>query len=122
MNTPTSGGHDTIRSIVIAKSDPFDLERPSDGTGARGGTTATTTITDVDIWLSSPNEIATDTEYGERLTGSLAGLSLPTADVREGDRITYQGIEYEVEETITSDSDTGETTMAINLVRRTNDS
>lgn len=120
MNTPTSGGHNTIRSLVVNKASTVDVTRPTKTTGARGGTEESTGH-QVDIWLASPNEIAVDTEYGERLTGSLAGLSLPTADLRERDRLEYQGIAYEVEEIITSDSDKGDTVMVVNLVRRTND-
>lgn len=120
MNTPTSGGHSAIRSLVTNKATTVSVTRPTKTTGARGGAESTSSH-DVDVWLASPNEIANDTEYGERLTGSLAGLSLPTADLAEGDRLDYQGIAYEVEEIITTDSDIGDTVMAINLVRRTND-
>jgi hypothetical protein len=86
-----------------------------------GGTESETEF-EVDIFVGSPNEISTDTEYGERLTGSLAGLALPSADLQEGDQLTYQNVPYEIEEIITSDDDAGDIFQALNLVRRVNDS
>lgn len=116
MNIPSSGGHSTLQSVVTSKTTEYTLRRETHTSGAMGGTDSETQVT-ANLWVGSPQEIAEDTEFGERLTGMLAGLCLPTEDVEEGDRLEYQSIEYEVEETITSDSDTGNTLMAINLVR-----
>ena len=116
MNIPSSSGHRGLRSIVSSKTQEYELTRQSHGTGAMGGTKTESPVT-ANMWVGSPQEIAEDTELGERLTGMLAGLCLPTEDVEEGDRLTYQSVLYEVEETIISDSDTADTLQAVNLVR-----
>lgn len=120
MNLPTSGGPSAITSIVSAKAQAYELRRPSHETGARGGTETTTTH-EADIWVFSPREVNIDTEYGDRLTGGLGGLALPPEDIQQGDRLTYQGIAYEVTELVTTD-DSNDVVTVINLTRRTNDS
>lgn len=120
MNLPTSGGPSAIGSIVSTRSNTYTITRPTYTSGARGGTETTATH-DVDIWVFSPREINIDTEYGERLTGSLAGLAHPAEDIEEGDRLTYQQIPYEVEETVITD-EASDVVMVVNLTRRTNDS
>lgn len=119
MNIPTSGGGRMVQSILRGKVEEFTIERPTETTGARGGTETTATHKE-SLWVGSPMEIEMDTEYGDRLTGSLVGLAFPDADIQERDRLTYQSVPYEVAETVITD-DSGDVVMNINLVRRVND-
>lgn len=119
MNLPTSSGAQTLESIAQDRMETFTVERPTETTGARGGTDSTSTH-EVDMWVFSPMEVTTDTEYGDRLTGSLGGLAHSSADVAEGDRITYQSVPYEVTGTVVTD-EVDDVLMAINFERRSND-
>lgn len=75
----------------------------------------------VDMWVFDPNEMRQDTEYGDRLTGSLGGLCQSDADVQVNDRLTYQDRVYEVAETMTYDGQFGDVYTLVNFERREND-
>lgn len=116
MNLPTSRGHDALHAAISSRMTTYTLTRPTQTTGAMGGTDGTTDVS-VELWVFDPNEVNTDTDFGERLNGSLGGLTQPSTDVQVGDRLTYQSIEYEVAETMTYDSAVGDTYKLVNFVR-----
>lgn len=87
-----------FRQLVRQHAEPYDLTRSTDEANGRFGEhdESETTVTGVDLYLFNPGESAIETEYGERLSGDLEGLSLVGADIREGDEVTYDGTVYEV--------------------------
>lgn len=93
-----SRANETIRQIVRQKSLPYDITRRTDRANGRFGEhdATETTINGVELHLFDPGETALDTEFGDRLSGDLEGLALPDADIREGDVLTYDGTDYEV--------------------------
>lgn len=95
-----SRADEMIRQVVRQKSSLYDLTRPSDEANARFGESdpSTTTVSDVSLYLFDPGESAIDTQFGDRLTGDLNGLALPSADIEDGDELTHDGTVYEVAE------------------------
>lgn len=118
MKLPTSSGERLLRATISSRFETYTLERPSKTTGPMGGSESTSTVT-ADIWVFDPQEIREDTEYGDRLTGSLGGLTSPTADVSVNDRLSYHGETYEVAETMLSDG-AEDVYMLLDLVRVVN--
>lgn len=119
MRLPTSKGHRALRMIVRKRAETFTITRPTEGSGAMGGTSSESTH-EADVFVFAPSETSADTQYGDRYTGALGGLALPTEDVEKGDRLTYQNVPYEVAEVSTSD-DVGDTLVRLSFERRTND-
>lgn len=99
MRIGDSRANEVIRQIVRQKSSDYDLTRKSDSNNGRFGEhdEAETTINNVSLYLFNPGESALDTQYGDRLDGDLDGLALPSADVQDGDELTYDGTLYEVD-------------------------
>lgn len=116
MNLPTSRGSRALGAVIDTRMSQYTFDRPSAATGAMGGVDTDSDVT-ADIWLFRPMEVQTDTDFGERLTGELGGLALPTADIQVGDRVTYQSTEYEVAETETFDGQTSDTYLLVTLQR-----
>lgn len=98
MRIPTGAPHRRLRLIIRNKTVQYTLERPDGNIGALGESRSADTSPTADLWLFRPGEVSLDTEFGERLTGSLNGLALTGEDVREGDRLTWNGDKYRVEE------------------------
>lgn len=101
MRIPTSRVEKTIRQLTRLNSLTYTITRPdpdpSDtAKAAMGESFATDTTHQEDVWLFSPSENPIDTDFGDRLTGNLMGLALPSADIQENDEITYDGRTYEV--------------------------
>lgn len=118
MKVPTASGERLLRATISSRFETYTLERPSKTTGPMGGSESTTDVTE-DIWVFDPQEIRDDTEFGDRLTGSLGGLTSPTADVVVNDRLTHNGETYEVAETMTFDG-SSDVYMLLDLVRMVN--
>ena len=116
MHIPTSWGSRAISSAIETRLSSYTLVRPTESSGPLGGGDDTTDVT-VDMWVFDPNEVNTDTDFGERLNGSLGGLTRPSEDVQVGDRLTYQTHEYEVAELMTYDGASSDTYLMVNLVR-----
>lgn len=88
-----------ISSIISARTQRVMVERPTKSTGSLDETTETTTEHPEDIYLHDPDEGVAEVVGGERVTGDLAGLAIAdgSVDVAHGDRVTYGGVEYEVD-------------------------
>lgn len=100
MRLPTSRAEETIRQVVRLNSTSYTITRPGEEKGRFGESTPSTSTHTADAWLFSPSETNIDTEFGDRLTGSLAGMALPTENIVVGDRVTFQSTEYKVVEVI----------------------
>lgn len=118
MNLPRSHGDRFLRATISTRFDEYELVRPSKQTGPMGGTEDETTVT-VELYPFSPAEIRNETDYGDRLTGALGALAHPSADINVNDRLTYNGVAYEVAETMTFDGGT-DVYQLIDLTRREN--
>lgn len=118
MKKLTAHAERFMRSTIKSHFSPYSVERPSQSTGAMGGTESSTSIT-VDMWVFDPREVREDTEFGDRLSGSLGGLTAPTADIQSNDRLTYHGDTYEIAETMTYDGGS-DVYLLIDLVRMEN--
>lgn len=88
-----------ITAIIRARARAVTVSRPAQSTGSLDETTETTSDHQEDIYLHDPNESIAEVEAGERTTGDLGGLVVAdgSVDIEHGDRITYGGVEYEVD-------------------------
>lgn len=95
-----SRGNEVIRQLVRQKSKPYDLTRNTDDTNTRfgEGDATETTVNGVPLYLFDQGEAIADTQFGDRLSGDLSGLCLPSTDVLKGDELTFDGETYKVAE------------------------
>lgn len=100
MRIPTSRAEDTIRQIVRLNATAYTITRTDTTKGRFGDATPTESTHSADLWLFRPNEVNIDTEFGDRLTGSLGGMALPSENLQVGDQLTYQSKEYVVAEIV----------------------
>lgn len=93
-----SRGNEALRQIVSQKTEPYDLTRRTDDNNGRFGedNASETTISGVQLYLHNETESSIDTQYGDRLSGDLSGLALPSADVQHDDELTHNGETYVV--------------------------
>lgn len=118
MRLPTGAPHRRLRAVVRRRVEAYSITRPAGNIGALGESRSTTTTHNADLWLFRASEVPLETDFGERLTGSLGGLALPGTDVQEGDLLTWNGDRYRVAEVVdTQDS----VVLRIGLERATND-
>lgn len=94
---PIGEAQAVIESIIDARTRSVTVTRPSKSTGSLDETTETTSDHTEQLWLVSPSEYISEVETGERTTGDLRALGTDGIDVQHGDRITYGGVEYEVD-------------------------
>lgn len=118
MRIPTGAPHRRIRSVIRLKATQYTLERPDGNIGALGEARSTDSNPTANLWLFAPGELPLDTDFGERLTGSLQGLALQGEDVQEGDRLTWNGDKYRVEEHVEVED---QEYVRLGLERATND-
>lgn len=91
-----------FRWRIRERATSFDLERPSGPQTGRFGerptddSENTTTVSDVSVWVFSPESAPAETPFGDRLEGDLQGIALPGTDVQYGDRLTHGSNEYDV--------------------------
>jgi hypothetical protein len=95
---PRRSGHSGIRRVIRARSEPFDVHRPSDTTGRYGeDSTEWTVVATADLWVQPPRQVTEDTEFGERYSGDMVALGLADANIEERDRVLVGAETYEVE-------------------------
>lgn len=118
MRIPTGAPHGRIRTVIRQKTATYTLDRPDGNIGALGESRSSDSNPTADLWLFAASEFPLDTDFGERLTGSLQGLALDGADVQEGDRLSWNNDKYRVAEVV----DTQDTPyIRLGLERATND-
>jgi hypothetical protein len=91
---------DVLRRQVRALTSVYSLDRQQDTDSASQFGEETTYETDAataDLHLYRPQSRPEFLPEGVDTTGSLQGIALPEADVRERDRVEYAGRTYEVE-------------------------
>jgi len=88
-----------ITRIIRSRSRTVTFNRPTVSQTALDDTTETLEEHTESVWLFEPQESVSDEITGERINGSLGGLvvAADTVDVQTNDRITYGGVEYEVD-------------------------
>lgn len=115
--------------IIRSRSRTVTFTRPTKTTTELGDTEETTDEHTESVWLFQPEESVSDEITGERINGSLGGLVVADIgpDIQKDDRITYGGVEYEVDTVVGHPSDDeadGSESEAdffqINFVRRNN--
>lgn len=101
---------------------PYDLERGDGSHSGRFGSddSASGTIQDVNLWVYSPEETNIDTQYGDRIGGSLQALALPDANVEVGDELEHGSDTYEVDEYQHLPNDDNQQLMLLGLTRVVN--
>lgn len=123
---PSDYGTKVITDLIDARTQSVVVTRPTKTTGSLDETTETTAEHTEQIWFVSPRKSVTNVDTGERVNGDLRGLAPDPLDIQKDDRITYGGVEYEVDTVIGRPGDgtpDGETTegvdyFVITLVRR----
>jgi len=86
-------------TVVTARTAPQTVSRVTESTGTLDEVTTTTTDHTEDLWVYEPRERIAEELTGERVQGSLAAIAVAdgTVDLEVNDRLTYGGIEYEVD-------------------------
>lgn len=113
----------TLDSIIASRAVSYTLTRPSQQKGDMGvyeeDTEGSASTHSADIYLYRPSTQNTQLPRGEQEQTDLLGLALPSEDVREDDRLTYNSNEYEV--TVTDDvpGESDPDYQRIELVQRT---
>jgi len=98
MRLGTGHGQRAMQRVIRLHLEQYILERPDGNIGALGESRSTNSNPTANLWLFSATEIPLDTDFGERLTGRLNGLTLPGENVQAGDRLSWNGDKYRVEE------------------------
>lgn len=85
--------------IIRSRSRSITVSRPTTTKNALDGTSETLTEHTESVWLFEPREQVATEMTGERIDGSLGGLVVAgrAVDIQTNDRITYGGVEYEVD-------------------------
>lgn len=88
-----------LGAILRGRTAPKTVTRPTKSTGSLDQTTETTASHTESLYLFRPQEAVADTMAGERITGDLGGLAIAdgTVDLSKDDRVTYGGVEYELD-------------------------
>lgn len=102
MNIPTSAAERLLGSALASRFDTYTITRSTQTTGPMGGSTSSSTHT-VEMWPFDPSELNEESDFGDRLGGSIGLLCDSSADIQHRDRFTYHGDTYQVEETMTYD-------------------
>lgn len=96
---PRSTGISGLTRIIRSRTSSVTVKRPTETKDSLDATTETTSDHSESIWLYEPRESVANEMLGERVEGSLGGLAIAdgTVDIEKGDRVTYGGVEYEVD-------------------------
>lgn len=88
-----------LTRVIAARTYSVTFERVTESKGSLDEVQTTTSEFTEDVWLFEERESVSEELAGERLTGSLGGLAVAdgTVDIQHNDRITYGGVEYEVD-------------------------
>lgn len=95
---PTSRPLGGITRIIRARSRSVTVNRPTTTTNSVGTNEETLTEHTESMWLFQPTESVSQELTGEQINGGLGALVVSgTPDIAKDDRITYGGVEYEVD-------------------------
>lgn len=119
MRAPRRDGFERYRTILRLRRTPYTLDRPDGSHGGRFGSndSSTTSVSGVELWVFSPQETNINTQYGDRMSGSMRAFALPSADVQVNDRLTHGGHRYEVDDYNHLPNDDEKKLMLIDLTR-----
>lgn len=122
MGIPRRGGYSALRRVTRARSESYDVERPST-TRSRFGDEQTTTVTisNVRLWIQPPTNIVSNTEFGDREEADAVAIALDGADVQQNDRVVDGGTEYEVHGIDYVPNERNAKLLRVNLMERVND-
>jgi hypothetical protein len=99
MRIPHRRGLSGIRRIISEHTQPVSVGRITETTGPLDETVTSQNDHTESLWLFNPDESVAQEITGEQLVGQLGGLAVAdgTVDLEHNDRITYGGVEYEVD-------------------------
>jgi len=85
--------------IIRSRSRSITVSRPTTTQNSLDTTEETLNEHSEQMWLFQPREGVGQELAGERVTGSLGGLTVAEddVDIQHNDRITHGGVEYEVD-------------------------
>lgn len=88
-----------ITRIVRTRTRAITVTRVSTSKGSLDETTETTSEHSESVWLFEPRESSAEELAGERINGALGGLVIAdgSVDLQRDDRVTYGGVEYEID-------------------------
>lgn len=111
-----------MRQIIRIRSQTYTVTRPgAEGSKSAMGEEITDTSTvDVDALLYSPREDEQPTDFGNRVTGDLNGLALPSADVQVEDVYAHGSDDYVVTDVTHVPSDENKTLKQFALDMKVN--
>lgn len=94
---PLTRGPRQIASIIRARTQAVEITRATESTGSLDETTETTSTFTEDLWLGDVSESLSSVVSGDRSVGTLTALGLDGIDIEVDDRLSYGGVEYEVD-------------------------
>jgi hypothetical protein len=88
-----------MTTVVSARTSAVTVGRPVETTDSLDAVDTTVSDHTERLWLFAPDERSVDESVGERITGSLGALAVSdgTVDLQPNDRVTYGGVEYEID-------------------------
>lgn len=93
---PRSVGLKHIRTIVAQRQTPIEITSITYTTSELDETVETETDHTESIWLYQGTSRLVQELIGERQVGTLSGIATTPIDIEIDDRLTYNGIEYDV--------------------------
>lgn len=107
--------------VISARSNAVTFTRPTKTKGGLDQVEETTAEHTENVWLHVPEERVREVSSGEREVGDIAALAVAdgTVDIQKDDRVTYGGVEYEVDSVIGLPEDNGSPEMwLVQFIRR----
>lgn len=100
MRVPHSRADESMRQILRLRQTTHSVTRVTgeSAKSAMGESVDNTTTVSIDAHLYRPNESNDALDFGERLSGDLQGLALPSADVQVNDQFEHDAETFQVEE------------------------
>ena len=93
---PRSVGLKHIRAVVAQRQTPIEITSITYTTSELDETVETETVHTESIWLYQGTSRLVQELIGERQVGTLSGIATTPIDIEIDDRLTYNGIEYDV--------------------------
>lgn len=90
----------SITSIIEQRHRYVTIDRPTKTTGDLDQVEETLEDHTEQLWFHSTRRFVDQTDVGERIEADVFALGLDGIDVQHGDRCTYGGVEYTVDQVV----------------------
>lgn len=108
----------SMKRRVSARTSDYTITRVTETTNDAGEIVDSEQEHQRTLWGFEPIETTVQSRSGERSTGAIQALAQPSEDIQLDDRITHDGIEYEVDGRDKLPSAKSPTVIKYTLIRR----